>query len=179
MINPLNIDMTTLYDGAKEIVEMYKQELHNQKVDATGALRNSVDFDFDFDENDITLYFIANSYWYYVEKGRQPDGSGVGPSWTTWERDLTNWINKKIARGWWIPKQNQTIPRTAKELKGVSYLIRRKIKDEGWYTDRDDRGLHILENVLKNAESSGLIQRMKDSVAKGFENEISVELEKI
>ena len=179
MINPLNIDMTTLYDGAKEIVEMYKQELHNQKVDATGALRNSVDFDFDFDENDITLYFIANSYWYYVEKGRQPDGSGVGPSWTTWERDLTNWINKKIARGWWIPKQYQTIPRTAKELKGVSYLIRRKIKDEGWYTDRDDRGLHILENVIQQAQANGLIDKMVNSVVQAFDNEINVAIEEI
>lgn len=179
MINPLNIDMTTLYDGAREIVEMYKQELHNQKVDATGALRNSVDFDFDFDENDITLYFIANSYWYYVEKGRQPDGSGVGPSWTRWERDLTNWINKKIARGWWIPKQNQTIPRTAKELKGVSYLIRRKIKDEGWYTDRDDRGLHILENVLNKAKASGLIDKMVNNIVEAYENEVNVEIAKL
>lgn len=179
MINPLNIDMTTLYDGAREIVEMYKQELHNQKVDATGALRNSVDFDFDFDENDITLYFIANSYWYYVEKGRKPDGSGVGPSWTTWERDLTNWINKKIARGWWIPKQNQTIPRTAKELKGVSYLIRRKIKDEGWYTDRDERGLHILENVIQQAQANGLIDKMVNSVVQAFDNEINVAIEEI
>jgi hypothetical protein len=178
MINPLNIDMTTLYDGAREIVEMYKQELHKQKVDATGALRNSVNFDFDFDENDITLYFIANSYWYYVEKGRQPDGSGGGQSWTTWERDLTNWINKKIARGWWIPKQNQTIPRTAKELKSVSYLIRRKIKDEGFY-GQNHYGLHILEKVLSDAEASGLIDKMVNSVVQGFDNEISIEIEKL
>lgn len=178
MLNLQNIDMTTLYDGAREIVEKYKQELELQRVNASGDLSRSVDFDFDFDENDITLYFIANSYWWYTEKGRRPTGGGGGQKWTNSLQDIQNWIENKISKGWWIPRQNRTIPRTPKDIKSVAWVIRRKIHQKGFYSN-NSVGLHILEKVLNDVEASGLIQRMIDSVVKGFDDEISVEIEKL
>ena len=178
MIDATKINLTPLYDGAREIVEKYKQELELQRVNASGSLSRSLDYDFDFDANDIVLYFIYNSYGYYVNEGRRPTGSGGGQTWTNSLQDIQNWIENKISKGWWIPRQNRTIPRTPKEIKSVAWVIRRKIHQKGWYGSNSS-GLHILEKVLRDAEANGLIQRMIDSVIQGFDKEVSVELEKL
>lgn len=182
MLNLQNIDMTTLYNGAKEIVEKYKQELELQKVNASGALSRSADFDFDFNENDITLYFIYNSYGYYINEGRRPTGGGGGQSWGGWRQatqDIQRWIENKMSRGQWIPRSNKPIPHAgSKEIKGVAYTIVRKIHTKGFY-GQNHYGLHILEKVLMDAEASGLIDKMVNSVVQGFDNEISIEIEKI
>lgn len=179
MLNLQNIDMTTLYNGAREIVEKYKQELELQKVNASAALSRSADFDFDFDENDITLYFIANSYWYYVEHGRKPTGGGGGQAWANSLQDIQNWIQNKMSRGWWVPRRNKPVPHAgSKEIKGMAYAIVRKIHSKGFYGNTSS-GLHILEKVLRDAEASGLIDKMVNSVVQGFDNEINVELEKL
>lgn len=180
MIDVSKIDLTPLYDGAAELVRMYKQELELQKVNASGALSRSVDFDVDFDENDIVLYFIYNSYGYYVNEGRRPTGSGGGQKWGYPQNvnDISQWLKNKISRGWFIPRRNNKIPRTDKEIKGVAYAIVRKIHARGFYGNNSS-GLHILEKVLMDAEASGLIDKMVNSVVQGFDNEINVEIEKL
>lgn len=182
MINVDKVDMTTLYDCAKQLVDNYKQELELQKVNASGALSRSADFDFDFDENDITLYFIYNSYGYYIDHGRRPTGGGGGQSWGGWQqatRDIQQWIENKMNRGLWVPKSNKPIPHAgSKEIKGVAYTIVRKIHTRGFYGNNSS-GLHILEKVLRDAEVSGLIDKMVNSVVQGFDNEINVEFESL
>ena len=182
MINTDNIDFTTLYNCAKQLVDNYKQELELQKVNASGALSRSADFDFDFDENDIVLYFIYNSYGYYVNEGRKPTGGGGGQSWGGWRqatKDIERWIENKMSRGQWIPRNNKPIPQPgSKEIKGVAYTIVRKIHTKGFY-GQNHYGLHILEQVLNKAEANGLIDKMVNSVMQGFDKEITVELEKL
>lgn len=180
MINTDNIDFTSFYNSARELCEMYKQELENQRVNASGELSRSVDFDVDFDNDSITLYFNMAIWWYYVEKGRKPTGSGGGQSWAKSIEELEQWIRNKTARGWFVPRANQTIPRTDKEIKSVAYAIRHKIHKVGWYGNSGQHyGLHILENVLNEAEANGLIDKMVQSVVNGYDKEISVELQKI
>lgn len=180
MINVDRIDMTTLYNGAAELVQMYKQELENQKVNASGALSQSADFDFDFNEDNIVLYFIYNSYGYYINEGRRPTGGGGGQSWGYPRNvnDISRWIQDKISRGWFVPRSNQTIPRTDKEIKRVAYAIVKKIHKVGFY-GQNHYGLHILEQVLNKAEASGLIDKMVQSVVQGFDNEINVEIQNL
>jgi hypothetical protein len=178
MIDVSKIDLTPLYDGAAELVQMYKQELELQRVNASGDLSRSLDYDVDFDENDITLYFIANSYYWYIEHGRRPTGGGGGQKWTNSLQDIENWIQNKISRGWWIPKQNQTIPRTPKEIKSVAWVIRRSIHNSGFYKP-NHHGLHILEQVLQKAEASGLINKMIDNIVQAYDNQVNIEIEKI
>ena len=76
MIKVDNIDYTTLYNLAEQLVDMYKEELENQRVNASGSLSDTATFDFDFNENDITLYFVLNSYYWYLEHNRRPTGGG-------------------------------------------------------------------------------------------------------
>lgn len=178
MIDVSKINLTPLYDGAREIVEMYKQELEAQRVNASGALSRSADFDFDFDENDITLYFIYNSYGYYINEGRRPTGGGGGQKWTNSLQDIQNWMQNKISRGWWIPRNNKPIPRTPQEIKSVAWVIRRSIHNSGFYSP-NHHGLHILEQVLQKAQASGLIDKMVDSIVKQYDNQVSVEIEKL
>ena len=83
-----------------------------------------------------------------------------------------------MSRGWFVPRRNNKIPRTDKEIKSVAYAIVRKIHREGFYSP-NHQGLHILQQVLDRAEASGLLDRMVDSVVQGFDKEISIEIEKI
>lgn len=178
MIDVSKIDLTNLYDGAAELVRMYKQELELQRVNASGDLSRSLDYDVDFDENDITLYFIANSYYWYIEHGRRPTGGGGGQKWTNSLQDIENWIQNKISRGWWIPRNNKPIPRTPQEIKSVAWVIRRSIHNSGFYKP-NHHGLHILEQVLQKAEASGLINKMIDNIVQAYDNQVNIEIEKI
>lgn len=178
MINTDNIDFTSFYDGAAELVQMYKDELERQRVSASGELSRSVDFDVDYDENDITLYFNMAVWWYYVEKGRRPTGSGGGQTWTNSVQEIERWMRNKMSRGWFVPRRNNKIPRTDKEIKSVAYAIVRKIHREGFYSP-NHQGLHILQQVLDRAEASGLLDKMVDSVVQGFDKEVTVEIEKL
>lgn len=180
MIDVSKIDLTAFYDGAAELVQMYKQELQNQKVNASGELSRSVDFDVDFDEDTATLYFTMALQWYYVEYGRNATGGGGGQPWGREKsiQDISRWIENKISRGWWIPRNNKPIPRTPQEIKSVSYAIVRKIHRAGFY-GRDHHGLHILEQVLNKAQANGLIDKMVQTVADGYDKEISLEIEKL
>ena len=178
MIDVTKIDFTSFYDGAAELVQMYKDELERQRVSASGELSRSVDFDVDYDENDITLYFNMAVWWYYVEKGRRPTGSGGGQTWTNSVQEIERWMRNKMSRGWFVPRRNNKIPRTDKEIKSVAYAIVRKIHREGFYSP-NHQGLHILQQVLDRAEATGLLERMIDSIVKQYDKEVTVELEKL
>lgn len=180
MIDTTKMDMTSLYDNAREIVNMYRQELERQKVNASGDLSRSADFDFDFDENDIALYFIYNSYGYYVDEGRRPTGGGGGQSWGYPKNvdDISRWIQNKMGRGQFVPRNNQTIPRTDKEIKRVAYAIVQKLHKVGYY-GQNHYGLHILEQVVRKADQIGLINKMVNAVVQGYNNEVALDVEKL
>lgn len=178
MIDVTKIDFTSFYDGAAELVQMYKDELERQRVSASGELSRSVDFDVDYDENDITLYFNMAVWWYYVEKGRRPTGGGGGQTWANSVQEIEQWMRNKMSRGWFVPRRNNKIPRTDREIKSVAYAIVRKIHREGFYSP-NHQGLHILQQVLDKAEATGLLDKMVDSVVQGFDKEVTVEIEKL
>ena len=50
MIDVSKVDWTKIYDYANQIVQMYRDNLSKEKVDASGKLSRSLEFDLDFNE---------------------------------------------------------------------------------------------------------------------------------
>lgn len=178
MLDVVSVDWTVLYDYAQQIVDNYKQELQNQKVSASGELADTATFDFDFNDNNVTLYLVLALQWYYVEGGRRPTGSGAGQKWPNAVGDIEQWIRNKIKRGWFIPRNNRQIPKTDKEIRRTAYAIVNKIHKVGWYSP-DNHGLHILEYVLEKAEASGLLNKIVQGITEQYDKEIEIELKSL
>ena len=177
MIDVSKVNWTRIYDYANQIVQMYRDNLSKEKVDASGQLSRTADFDLDFDNYHVTIYLIIESYWYYVEKGRNPSTGKFG-SWRNKYADIENWLRNKISRGSFVPTGGHSIPHTEKEIKNVSYLIARKITKFGFY-GKDHHGKHILEKTLDEVEKLGILDSIIDEIVDAYDKRIEVELEKI
>ena len=177
MIDVSKVDWTKIYNYANLIVQMYRDNLNKEKVDASGQLSRTADFDLDFDEYHVTIYLILESYYHYIEVGRQRS-TGKWGSWRNKYADIERWLRQKIARGSFIPSHGHTIPRTDKEIKSVSYLIARKITTLGFY-GKDHHGKHILERTLDEVEKLGILDSIIDSIVDAYDKRVDIELEKI
>ena len=177
MIDVSKVDWTKIYDYANQIVKMYRDNFSKEKVDASGKLSRSVDFDLDFNEYHVTIYLIMESYWYYVEKGRNKSTGKFG-NWRTKYTDIENWLRQKIARGTFIPTGGHSIPHTEKEIKSVSFLIARKITKFGFY-GKDHHGKHILERTMEEVERLGILDSIIDEIVDAYDKRIEMEFEKI
>ena len=177
MIDVSKVDWTKIYDYANRIVQMYRDNLSKEKVDASGQLSRSLDFDLDFNEYHVTVYLIMESYYRYVEVGRNRS-TGKWGSWRNKYADIENWLRNKIARGSFIPTGGHTIPHTEKEIKSVSYLIARKITRMGYY-GTTSMGKHPLQNAIEEADRLGIIDEIIDCVVEGFEGKVDAEFEKL
>lgn len=177
MLDITGKDLTKIYDLSRKILDYYRYLLETEKIDASGTLSRTADFDVEFDDFHIAVYFILESYWYYVEKGRNKSTGKFG-TWSTKLLDIENWLRQKIARGTFVPSGRHTIPRTDKEIKKVSYVIARKITNFGYYGTTHE-GKHPLENALKEAETAGIIDEMIDCVMDAFDKRVELELMKI
>ena len=194
-LNVQNIDFTKLYDGAKTIVDLYRQQLMEQNINASNQLSESADFDVDFNENDIVVYFIYNSYGYYVEHGRKPTGGGGGEKWMNPVQDIIDWMNDKnivphglAARP--IPKRPTRVPARTRSVKGsqeingtkeqkaAAYAILNKIHRQGWY-DPNHQGKEPLKKALEAAQAQGVIDNMISAVVAAYDKEIEVEIHNI
>lgn len=177
MIDVSKVDWTKIYDYANRIVQMYRENLSKEKVDASGQLSRTADFDLDFDNYHVTIYLILESYYRYVEVGRNRS-TGKWGSWRNKYADIENWIRQKISRGTFISSSRHSIPRTEKEIKSVSYLIARKIMKMGFYGLHHE-GKHILEKTLDEVEKLGIVDKIIDEIVDAYDKRIEVELEKI
>ena len=177
MIDVSKVDWTNIYNYANQIVQMYRDNLQKEKVDASGQLSRTADFDLDFDNFHVTIYLILESYWYYIEKGRNKSTGKFG-RWANKYADIENWVRNKIARGTFIPTGGHTIPRTDKEIKSVSYLIARKITRLGFY-GTDHHGKHILERTMDEVEKLGILDKIIDEIVDAYDKRVEVEFEKI
>ena len=177
MIDVSKVDWTNIYNYANQIVQMYRDNLSKEKVDASGKLSRSVDFDLNFDEYHVTIYLIMESYWYYIEKGRNKS-TGKWGNWRTKYADIENWLRNKIARCTFIPTGGHSIPHTEKEIKSVSYLIARKITKFGFY-GKDHHGKHLLEKTMDEVEKLGILDKIIDEIVDAYDKRVEVEFEKI
>lgn len=177
MLDVAKVDLTKIYDLSKKILDYYRFQLQTMGVNASGQLSDTADFDVEFGEYHMAVYFILESYWYYVERGRGPS-SGKWGSWASKYLDIERWLREKIARGTFVPSHHHTIPHTPKEIERVSYLIARKITKVGFYGYRHE-GKHPLEEAIKQAEADGIVDAMVDIVMKAYAGRVDLEIEKL
>lgn len=177
MIDVTKIDLTDIYNLAGKLVNKYKSALEENKINASGTLSKSVDFDVDFDEYHLAIYFLLESYYYQVEHGRGPSTGKFGV-WRNKYNDIENWVRNKIRRGWFIPTTSYGIPKTDKEIKRVSGAIVHKISKYGFY-GYDSSGKHILEGILKECEDDGLLDDIIDKIFEEYYTIIELEFGKI
>lgn len=177
MIDVSKTDLTGVYNGAKKLVDYYKKLLEEKKIDASGKLSRTADFDVELNDKDVVVYFILESYSHYVEYGRKQSTGRFG-SWSTKYKDIENWLRQKIARGSFVPKSGHPIPHSDSEIKRVAGAIVHKITTKGFY-GYDSHGLHPLKETLDYAEASGILDEMIDSIVGEYEKEIDVKLEEI
>lgn len=177
MLDVSKINWTNLYNYAAKIVQMYRDALAANKVDASGQLSSTTDFDVSFEDYHVSVYLIMQSYWYYVEKGRNPS-TGKWGTWATKYSDVENWLRQKIARGSFVPSHGHTIPRTPKEIERVSYVIARKITRFGFYGFKHE-GKNILEKVMDEVDKAGVLDKIIDEIVKAYDKRISIEFEKL
>ena len=176
MIDVSKTDLTKVYNLSKRILDYYKKNLEDMKINASGQLSRTADFDVDFTDYHLAVYFILESYWYYIENGRNKSTGRFG-RWSSKVTDIEKWIRQKIAHGSFVPSHGHTIPTTDKEIKSVSYLIARKITRVGYY-GTTHMGKHPLEDAIKQAEAAGIIDEIIDCVVEGFEGRVDIEIEK-
>ena len=177
MIDVSKVDFTKLYDYAAKIVQMYRNNLSKEKVDASGQLSRTADFDIDFDEYHVTVSLILESYHRYIEVGRNRSTGKFG-SWSSKYADVERWLKNKIARGSFIPSTGHTIPRTEKDIKRVAGAIVHKITKFGFY-GKDHHGKHILEKTLDEVEKLGILDSIIDEIVDAYDKRIDIEFSKI
>lgn len=177
MIDVSKVNLTKVYDLSKRILDFYKKNLEDLKINASGQLSRTADFDVDFDDYHLAVYFILESYYRYIEVGRNKSTGKFG-RWANKVEDIENWLRQKIAKGSFVPTGGHSIPRTEKEIKSVSYLIARKITRLGFY-GKDHHGKHPLQNAIEEADRLGIIDEIIDCVVEGFEGKVDIEFEKI
>lgn len=177
MIDVSKTDLTKVYNLSKKILDFYKKNLEDLKINASGQLSRTADFDVNFDDYHLAVYFILESYYRYVEVGRNPSTGKFG-RWANKVEDIERWLRQKISRGSFVPTSGHSIPRTDKEIKSVSYLIARKITRLGFY-GKDSHGKHPLQNAIEEADRLGIIDEIIDCVVEGFEGKVDIEFEKI
>lgn len=177
MIDVSKVDLTKVYDLSKKIVDFYKNNLEAMKINASGQLSRTADFDIEFNDYHMAVYFILESYYRYVEVGRNRSTGKFG-TWSSKYADIERWLRQKISRGTFIPSTGHTIPHTDKEIKRVAGAIVHKITKRGFY-GYDHHGLHPLEEAIKQAEAAGIIDEIIECVVDAFEGRVDIEFEKL
>ena len=129
-LNPMNIDLTRLYDIGQELLDKYKQRLFKIDAKATGNLINTADYEIQLNGYTVTLSFNLMNYWLQIEQGR---GANRGnEQWPDPIKDITNWLQIKIQSGKFLPLPGKPLPTTQKEMKRTAYAIVDKISREGY-----------------------------------------------
>lgn len=177
MIDVSKVNLTRVYDLCAKIVDIYRKNLEDMKINASGQLSKSADFDLEYGDSFITVYMLLESYAWYIEEGRNSSTGKYG-TWSTKYSDIENWLRNKLARGTFIPSGRHTIPRSDKEIKRAAGAIVQKITRLGFYGE-DHHGLHPLQATMDTAESLGIIDEIVDLVASGFDEKVGTEFAKI
>lgn len=133
----------TLEGIGKEIVQNYTNSLKVGDKNVTNELTNSIQYEVkDLGDGNYQLLFGGIGYWVVVEGGRKPG----------------KWVPVQPLKEWVI---NRGLAKGDSEINSLTYLINRKIKEEGI------RPTNYLLNILNEN-----VERYADIIAKQMGDDI-------
>lgn len=133
---------------SESLQSLYKQNLIDNNIPATGELVNSVQANVSINENTHQVVLTLEEYWKYIEYGRKP-GKFPPPD------KILSWVRSKPI----LPVENSGRIPTEKQL---SFLIGRKISEKGI------EARPILENTI-----SDLYDQFINNITSAFADDVS------
>lgn len=153
------MDTNELLIQINKAAELYRQQLEEDGVNASGALATFTT-EYEYDGQKFVLYFNLVDYWKYAENGRGP---GKFPPLDA----IKNWIQvKPIAP---VPNANGKVPSTNQ----LAFLISRKIAREGTI------GKHSLNKAVNSPEMETVIEGIKAALVAEIKEEITKNINEI
>lgn len=153
------------FTNVKRVVGFESYTLENKikknlgKKKDTGDLQKSISVDYVFDENVFTITLTEEDYAYYVDQGRKPGKKGMPVN------KLKEWIKRKKLT---VKDANgKTLKMTDSRLNGLSFVINRKIREEG-----------IKATYLISKPIDAMLDNLGDRIAEAFMLDIDNELQK-
>ena len=153
------MDVTSLFEISRQIVEIVKKNYVQDGMLPTGRLAN-FEWNVDFNGELFQLQFYLPKEWKWVELGRRPSVKMPPVS------AIEQWITaRKI-----VPQaKNGKIPTT----RGLAFAIAKKIQKEGFYSP-NHQGKHTLERSFNEADS--LINELCAAITGILNKEVEGEL---
>lgn len=155
-----SIDVTKLYDYAKELADLYRQEIQNADAKASGQLYN-FQYRIEYQNDVFKVLFSLPDYWYWLEYGRNPTQKSEGGKLY---QAIRQWIDQK-----------GLVPKDGKSRDSLAWAITKTIHREGYFKP-NHHGKHLLQNALDKAKSTGVIDRLMGSVTDDYNQQIRVDL---
>lgn len=153
-------DLTAFYEDVEKLAELYRSELDRTDSVASGKLR-SFTWDVDFNGTSLELYFNLNSYWQFIEYGRNPTTTSEGG--VLYPR-IRAWIDTK------------GINPTRGTRDGLAWAITKAIHRQGYFRPPLPRGRQPLANALRASAASGLTAKLLSDVVSPIMGTITVDL---
>ena len=157
-----NTNITNLYDIAKQIVDAYRANLHQDGYDLNpNSKLINFEWTVQFDDKAFVLKFMLPPEWQWAEFGRKPgpyplnSNKGLG-----WVKSILKWLTVRSI----IPKNEKGLPSEIAR-KNFAWAITKKIQREGF------QGKHTLTRTL--FENENVIDELAMEMTKILGQEIT------
>lgn len=146
---PLN---KALEKAGNLIVTKMRDNLKQQKANASGKLSDSISYTIQEGNNETSLLIGMENYGPIVDEGRGPSKGGGG---TDWKPKIIAWMKAKGIR-----------PRAGVTMETAAYLIYRKINQKG-YRPKPFIQISIdqvVDNILPNELEADMVEWINETL---------------
>lgn len=130
---------------------------------ATGGLNQSLSFRFGNDEEGISVEFLANDYWDFINSGVNGLQNSYGSAYSFAQyakSTTTQGLNFKESIGLWI--QSKGIYAEDDNYNGLAFAIMRSVKQKGIAPN------HFVDNTF----NEDALKKLEDEIFKAFQQMI-------
>lgn len=154
-----NIDITSLFDTSKQIVDIIRSNYLKEGMLPQGKLANFT-WTVAYNNNLYQLQLMLPPEWKWIELGRRPS-TKMPPV-----NAIENWIKVRQL----VPQgRNGKVPTT----RQMAFAIAKKIQREGFYSP-NHQGKHVIEKSLQ--ESEPIIIQLCNMITNKFNDSINKEI---